>query len=177
SATVWPTGSVPATTPLSRSAMDDAGPFLLEVEDLVVEFRGAHGSVLANNHVSLRIRAGETLGIVGEAGSGKSVFCRALLPLLPSAPAHVRADRIVFAGRDLQALTETKMRQVRGLEIAMIFQNPMSSLNPVWPIGDQVSEGLRVHRGVSQRDGRQRAVALLRRVGIPSPAIRGDDQP
>jgi len=157
--------------------MDDAGPFLLEVEDLVVEFRGAHGSVLANNHVSLRIRAGETLGIVGESGSGKSVFCRALLRLLPSPPAHVRADRIVFAGRDLQALTETKMRQVRGLEIAMIFQNPMSSLNPVWPIGDQVSEGLRVHRGVSQRDGRQRAVALLRRVGIPSPEIRVDDYP
>ena len=150
---------------------------LLEVRDLTVEFRGARGAVVANDRLSLSIRAGETLGIVGESGSGKSVFCRALLRLLPSPPATQRADAILFEGRDLMRLSDIEMRRVRGQSIAMIFQNPMSCLNPVWPIGDQVSESLRVHKGMGQREARKTAIELLRRVGIPSPQTRVDEFP
>ena len=157
--------------------MNAPGDPLLEIEDLVVEFRQGRGRVVANDHVSLTVRAGETLGIVGESGSGKSVLCRAVLRLLPSPPASVRAGRLRFAGRDLMALDEAAMREVRGQDIAMIFQNPMTSLNPVWPIGDQVSEGLRRHRGMARREARSRAIELLRRVGIPSPERRVDDYP
>jgi peptide/nickel transport system ATP-binding protein len=157
--------------------MNAPGDPLLEIEDLVVEFRQGRGRVVANDHVSLTVRAGETLGIVGESGSGKSVLCRAVLRLLPSPPAMVRAGRLRFAGRDLMALDEAAMREVRGQDIAMIFQNPMTSLNPVWPIGDQVTEGLRHHRGMARREARSRAIELLRRVGIPSPEQRVDDYP
>jgi len=157
--------------------MSAPGDALLEIEDLVVEFRQGRGRVLANDHVSLTVRAGETLGIVGESGSGKSVLCRAVLRLLPSPPATVRARQLRFAGRDLMALDETAMRRVRGQDIAMIFQNPMTSLNPVWPIGDQVSEGLRVHKGLGQRAARDRAIELLKQVGIPSPELRVDEYP
>ena len=150
---------------------------LLEIEDLVVEFRHGKGRVTANDHVSLTVRAGETLGIVGESGSGKSVLCRAILRLLPSPPADMRAGRLLFQGRDLMAMDEAAMRAVRGQDIAMIFQNPMTSLNPVWPIGDQVSEGLRRHQGMAGCAARARAIELLRRVGIPSPERRVDDWP
>jgi oligopeptide/dipeptide ABC transporter ATP-binding protein len=150
---------------------------LLEVRNLTVEFRGRRGAVVANDRISLSIRPGETLGIVGESGSGKSVFCRALLRLLPSPPAMQHADAILFEGRDLLRLGEAEMRRVRGQSIAMIFQNPMSCLNPVWPIGDQVSESLRVHKGIGQAEARRRAIELLRRVGIPSPQARVDEFP
>jgi ABC-type dipeptide/oligopeptide/nickel transport system ATPase component len=150
---------------------------LLEIRNLTVEFRGTRGPVVANDRISLSIRPGETLGIVGESGSGKSVFCRALLRLLPSPPATQRADAILFEGRDLMHLSDAEMRRVRGQSIAMIFQNPMSCLNPVWPIGDQVSESLRVHKGLGQREARKAAVELLRRVGIPSPQTRVDEFP
>jgi oligopeptide/dipeptide ABC transporter ATP-binding protein len=150
---------------------------LLEIRNLTVEFRGSRGPVVANDRISLSIQPGETLGIVGESGSGKSVFCRALLRLLPSPPATQRADAILFEGRDLMHLSDAEMRRVRGQSIAMIFQNPMSCLNPVWPIGDQVSESLRVHKGIGQREARKAAVELLRRVGIPSPQTRVDEFP
>jgi peptide/nickel transport system ATP-binding protein/oligopeptide transport system ATP-binding protein len=150
---------------------------LLEVRNLTVEFHGSRGVVAANDQLSLSIRPGETLGIVGESGSGKSVFCRALLRLLPSPPATQCADAILFEGRDLMRLSEREMREVRGQSIAMIFQNPMSCLNPVWPIGDQVSESLRVHKGLGRREAREAAIGLLRRVGIPSPQTRVDELP
>ncbi|MFO1055952.1 MAG: ABC transporter ATP-binding protein [Dongiaceae bacterium] len=156
--------------------MTGQGP-LLSIEDLVVEFRQGRGTVVANDHIVLAVEAGETLGIVGESGSGKSVLCRAVLRLLPSPPARVRAAAVNFAGRDLMQLDEPAMRAVRGQDIAMIFQNPMSSLNPVWPVGDQVSEGLRRHQGMPARAARERAIELLRRVGIPSPEKRVDDYP
>ena len=127
-------------------AVDTAPPPILEIEDLVVEFRQREKVVRAANHVSIAIRHGETLGIVGESGSGKSVLCRSILRLLPSPPAFVRSGRITFNGRDLLKLSDAEMEQVRGTDIAMIFQNPMNALNPVWPIGDQISEGERVHR-------------------------------
>ncbi|MGE0006657.1 MAG: ABC transporter ATP-binding protein [Parvibaculaceae bacterium] len=152
-------------------------PPLLSVSGLTVEFRTRRGTVIANNALSLTIAAGETLGVVGESGSGKSVLCRALLGLLPSPPATVSAGEIRFAGRDLAQASVRELRQVRGQDIAMVFQNPMSSLNPVWPVGDQVSESLRVHKGLSHAQARAAAIAVLKRVGIPSPEIRVDDYP
>lgn len=150
---------------------------LLSVDNLNVTFSTPRGNVVANHAVSLRVAGGETLGIVGESGSGKSVLCRALLGLLPSPPATIRADRLVFAGRNMLSLTAAEMRAVRGQEISMIFQNPMSSLNPVWPIGDQISEGLRIHRRIDKAQARSAAILALRRAGIPSPEIRVDDYP
>jgi oligopeptide/dipeptide ABC transporter ATP-binding protein len=150
---------------------------LLAIEDLTVGFSTPRGMVLANSHLSLTVAAGETLGIVGESGSGKSVLCRAILRLLPSPPAEITAKALKFAGRDLMTLKPAEMRAVRGQDIAMVFQNPMTSLNPVWPIGDQVSEGLRIHRGLSQSAARKAAIDILKRVGIPSAELRVDDYP
>jgi oligopeptide/dipeptide ABC transporter ATP-binding protein len=120
---------------------------------------------------------GETLGVVGESGSGKSVLCRAILRLLPSPPAQIEAKELRFAGRDLLGMSPAEMRAIRGQDIAMVFQNPMTSLNPVWPIGDQVSEGLRIHRGLGRSAARKAAIDILNRVGIPSASIRIDDYP
>ena len=150
---------------------------LLRISELTVQFATRAGAIRANDHVSLDIRLGETLGIVGESGSGKSVLCRAILRLLPSPPAKVSAKAVMFGGRDLIRVDDKAMRAVRGRDISMIFQNPMTSLNPVWPIGDQVGEPLRVHRGMSGPQARRSAIELLRRVGIPSPEKRIDDYP
>lgn len=152
-------------------------PPILEIEDLVVEFRQGSKVVRAANHVSLTVRHGETVGIVGESGSGKSVLCRSILRLLPSPPSFVRSGRIKFAGRDLLSLPEDEMQKIRGADIAMIFQNPMNALNPVWPIGDQITEGERVHQDIGAGAARARAVALLKRVGIPSPEMRVEEYP
>ncbi len=105
------------------------------------------------------------------------MLCRAILRLLPSPPADVTAKALNFAGRDLLKLKPAEMRKIRGQDIAMVFQNPMTSLNPVWPIGDQVSEGLRVHRGISRAAARKAAIDILKRVGIPSAELRVDDYP
>ena len=150
---------------------------LLEVSDLVVEFQQGGRGLRATNHVSLSVRQGETLGIVGKSGSGKSVLCRAILRLLPSPPAFIRSGSVHFGGVDLLMLSEERMREIRGADIAMVFQNPMNALNPVWPIGDQVSEGLRVHKGLGQRAARDRAIELLKQVDIPSPELRVDEYP
>lgn len=150
---------------------------LLEVCDLVVEFHGREATVVANAHVSLALFHGETLGIVGESGSGKSVLCRSILRLIPSPPARVRGGEIWFEGQDLLASSEQHMQRVRGTRIKMVFQNPMTSLNPVWPIGDQITEGLRVHHGIGRSESREQGIELLRRVGIASPERRYDDYP
>jgi oligopeptide/dipeptide ABC transporter ATP-binding protein len=164
------------TLPHDSSAAG-ADTVLLEVSDLVVEFRQGGRSLRAINHVSLSVRQGETLGIVGESGSGKSVLCRTILRLLPSPPAFIRSGNVHFRGVDLLTLSEERMRAIRGADIAMVFQNPMNALNPVWPIGDQVSEGLRVHKGLGQRAARDHAIELLKQVGIPSPELRVDEYP
>ena len=150
---------------------------ILEIEDLVVEFHQGSKVVRAVNHVSLVVWRGETIGIVGESGSGKSVLCRSILRLLPSPPSFVKSGRIIFAGRDLLGLPEAEMQRIRGTEIAMVFQNPMNALNPVWPIGDQITEGERVHRNIGGRAARELAIELLKRVGIPSPEMRADEYP
>ena len=156
--------------------MSSAGP-LLDIGGLRVEFKTPRGTVVANHGVSLSVAPGETLGIVGESGSGKSVLCRAILRLLPSPPAVQTANHVRFQGRDLMRLSEAEMRAVRGQDIGMVFQNPMTSLDPVWPVGDQITEGARVHKGLGRGEARERAIALLKRVGIPSPEVRVDEYP
>jgi len=150
---------------------------LLTVEDLRVSFAASSGMVVANDAVSLHVAAGETLGIVGESGSGKSVLCRAIMRLLPSPPATITATRLAFRGRDLLALDEQALCAMRGRDIAMVFQNPMTSLDPVQTIVSQVAEPLRLHRGLSRRAARAGAIALLDRVGIASASVRCDEYP
>ena len=126
--------------------------------------------------VDLDLREGEVLGLVGESGSGKTVTCRALARLLPRG-LRIAAGSVRLNGRDLARLSEEEMRKVRGAEIAMIFQNPSSHLDPVMRIGNQIAESVRYHEGASMAEGRARAVELLRQVGIPDPARRVDAYP
>jgi oligopeptide/dipeptide ABC transporter ATP-binding protein len=149
---------------------------LLSVRDLRVEFWTRRGTVHAVNGISFDIAPGETLGIVGESGCGKSVTSLALLGILSRA-GHVSAGSAVFQGRDLIQLSDRQLRRVRGREIAMIFQDPMTSLNPVLTIGRQVREALETHFGMNKRDAERRAVELLDHVGIPSANDRIRDYP
>ena len=142
---------------------------LLEVRDLVVEFADRGRVLRAVDGVSFALEAGEILGLVGESGSGKSVTCRAILRLLPGRQARIVRGEVRYGGQDLLAVGEDAMRDVRGRAISMIFQNPSSHLDPVMSIGEQVAEPLIVHESLSKRDGRRRAVDLLRQVGIPDP--------
>lgn len=153
------------------------GPPLLAIRGLTVEFNTGTRPIRANDRITLDVQAGEVLGIVGESGSGKSVLCRAVLRLLPEPPARMAGGAILFRDRDLVRLAEAEMRKLRGDALAMIFQNPMTSFNPLWTIGDQLTEGLRVHRGLKRRDALTAGVELLTKVGIPSPAIRINDYP
>jgi oligopeptide/dipeptide ABC transporter ATP-binding protein len=157
-------------------AATEAAP-LLSIRDLEVRFRGPAGAVVASRGVCLDVFPGETLGLVGESGSGKSVLCRAVLGLLPQPAAHVSAGSIVFDGQDLLRLPEARMRAMRGTDIAMVFQNAMTSLSPVWPVGEQITEGLRIHRGLSRAEARAAGMELMRVTGIPDPSSRYDDYP
>jgi oligopeptide/dipeptide ABC transporter ATP-binding protein len=151
---------------------------LLAVNDLHVEFRGDERTVHAVRGVSWDIRPGEVLGIVGESGSGKSVSVSSILGLLPSPPAVVTGGPIVFQGRDLLTMPERDLRAIRGKEIAMIFQDPMTAFNPVRTIGRQIAEAIRVHdRSVSRSTARYRSTALLAMVGVPSPEARFNQFP
>ena len=149
---------------------------LLSVEDLRVQFWTRRGTIHAVNGVSFDIAPGETLGIVGESGCGKSVTALALLGILPRA-GKVRDGRAMFAGRDLLQLSDRKLRRVRGKEIAMIFQDPMTSLNPVLTIGRQITEALETHFGMKGKAAEKRAAELLDRVGIPTANKRVRDYP
>jgi oligopeptide/dipeptide ABC transporter ATP-binding protein len=149
---------------------------LLAVEDLRVQFWTGGGMVYAVNGVSFEVSAGETLGIVGESGCGKSVTALALLGLLPRA-GRVTSGTARLGGRDLLKLKDREMRRLRGRQIAMIFQDPMTSLNPVLTIGRQIREPLETHFGMSRKQAGARAGELLERVGIPSPKARLMDYP
>ncbi len=155
--------------------MPDAAP-LLEVSNLRTVFRTEDGPVTAVNGLSFTLRAGETLGIVGESGSGKSVTALSIMRLLPKS-STVTADRIVFDGQSLPSLGESDMRKIRGHKAAMIFQDPMTSLNPVLTIGEQIAEAIRLHLGLNQRDARDRTVEMLKKVRIPAPEKRLNDYP
>jgi oligopeptide/dipeptide ABC transporter ATP-binding protein len=150
---------------------------LLEVRGLKTHLRTADGLVRAVDGVSFAVDAGRTVGIVGESGCGKSVTALSIMGLVPSPPAVRAGGEILFEGRDLLTLGLREMQDLRGDRIAMIFQEPMTSLNPAFTVGDQIGEAIRRHRGVSAAEARAQAVELMRRVGIPSPERRADDHP
>jgi oligopeptide transport system ATP-binding protein len=150
---------------------------LMEVKNLVTRFYTQEGTVYAVNDVSYVLEEGETLGVVGESGSGKSVHALSIMGLIPSPPGKVEGGQVIFRGRDLLKLSAEQMRLVRGAEIAMIFQDPMTSLNPVLTIGSQITEALKLHMGMNNAEARRRAAELLTLVGIPDAASRLDDYP
>ena len=150
---------------------------LLEVKDLRTQFFTQDGVVHAVNGISYTLNEGETLGIVGESGCGKSVGVMSLIRLIPMPPGRVTDGEVWFEGQDLLKLSDDEIRQVRGNRIAMIFQDPMTSLNPVLTIGRQISEALELHMGMDKQQARQRSAELLSLVGIPGADKRLDDYP
>ena len=144
---------------------------LLEIENLTVEFAGRRGTLRAVDEASLAVEAGEVLGVVGESGSGKSVAMLAVMGLI-GYPGRVTADKLVFDGNDLLAMSPARRRQITGSDMAMVFQEPMSSLNPCFTVGFQIMEALRIHEGGDRRARRARALELLDQVGIPAAASR-----
>jgi peptide/nickel transport system ATP-binding protein len=145
---------------------------LIKIENLSVEFRTDDGTVKAVKNISFSIPKGKTVGLVGESGSGKSVSSLAVMRLIPNPPGKVTSGKILFDGKDLLSLSEAQMRKVRGNRISMIFQEPMTSLNPVFTVGDQICETLMLHQKLSKSAAMAKAVELLDQVGIPNPKER-----
>ena len=150
---------------------------LLDVRALSVRFETAHGVVRAVDRVSFALEEGETLGVVGESGSGKSVTHLALMGLVPQPPGVIEAERVHYDGRDLLSLSPRELQALRGNEISMIFQDPMTSLNPLLTVGRQLSEVLEEHKGLSRREARGPCARALGDVGIPEPESRLDQYP
>ena len=150
---------------------------LMEVKNLVTRFYTQEGTVYAVNDISYTLNEGETLGVVGESGSGKSVHSLSIMGLIPNPPGKVEGGEVMFRGRDLLKLSSEEMRLVRGSEIAMIFQDPMTSLNPVLTIGSQITEALKLHMGMNNNQSRERAAELLNLVGIPDAKSRLGNYP
>jgi oligopeptide/dipeptide ABC transporter ATP-binding protein len=150
---------------------------LLRVDDLKVSFRGRHTLARAVAGVSYQVGRQETVCLVGESGCGKTVSSLALMGLLPRPPAEIAGGRVDFGGRNLLTLGEEELMNIRGRQIAMVFQEPMTSLNPVFTIGDQIGEAIRIHEPVAESEIRNRSIQLLRDVGIPSPTDRLRDYP
>jgi peptide/nickel transport system ATP-binding protein len=150
---------------------------LLDVRGLKTQLSLEEGPVLAVDDVSFSIPPGGTLGVVGESGCGKSLTALSVMRLVPEPPGRVVGGQIRFQGEDLLALPEARMRRVRGRHLSMVFQEPMTSLNPVYTVGEQIAEGVRLHQGLSRAAAREHAVEMLRRVGIPAPEQRVDSYP
>jgi peptide/nickel transport system ATP-binding protein len=150
---------------------------LLEVKDLRTYFAADEGEFKAVDGISFSLDRGRTLGIVGESGCGKSVTSLTIMGLVPQPPGRIAGGQVLFDGADLLQLDRTEMSELRGNRLSMIFQEPMTSLNPVFTIGDQIIEGIRRHRKVGQTEARDRAIEMLRRVRIPSPERRIDEYP
>jgi peptide/nickel transport system ATP-binding protein len=150
---------------------------VLEVRNLKTYFHTEDGLVKAVDDISVEAFAGETLGIVGESGSGKSVTSLTVMRLLPELTARVQAEKVAFLGKDLLTMSQSDMCEIRGRDMAMIFQEPMTSLNPVFKVGDQVAESIRVHEKVDRAEARRRTIALFQEVGIPEPERRVDTYP
>ena len=148
--------------------MNDHSEQLLSVEDLHVEFRTREGAAKAINGVSFTLDEGETLAILGESGSGKSVTAQAIMGIIDSPPGFVTGGQVLYRGADLLAMPEIQRQKTRGPDLSMIFQDALSSLNPVFPVGWQIAEMFRIHRGMNRRDAEERAVALMERVRIPA---------
>jgi peptide/nickel transport system ATP-binding protein len=150
---------------------------LLEVEDLVTAFHSDEGVVRAVDGVSFSVRDGGTIGLVGESGCGKSVTSLSIMRLVPTPPGRYERGRILFEGRDLLALPEKELRALRGNSISMIFQEPMTSLNPVYTVGQQIVEAVRLHQKLDRKAARAKAIEMLGLVGIPAPKERIDAYP
>ncbi|GAA3410475.1 ABC transporter ATP-binding protein [Streptosporangium vulgare] len=165
------------STPVVPSREAPGSEPLLAVDDLHVEFVTRQGVVKAVNGVSYSLNAGETLAVLGESGSGKSVTAQAIMGILDSPPARVPRGEIRFRGTNLLELSEEARTQVRGRRIAMIFQDALSALNPVFTVGAQIGEMFRVHRGASKRDAEKKAIELMDRVRIPAARQRVHDYP
>jgi peptide/nickel transport system ATP-binding protein len=150
---------------------------LLRLENLKTYFHTDDAVVRAVDGVSYEVNAGETLAVVGESGSGKSVTALSILRLIPQPPGRIESGRVLFKGRDLLTLPEAEMRRIRGAEISMIFQEPMTSLNPVFTCGEQIIEAVMLHDKVDRRAARKRAIEMLELVGIPSAPQRVDEYP
>ena len=150
---------------------------LLRIEDLQTHFRTDDALVRAVDGVSYDVRAGETLAVVGESGSGKSVTALSILRLIPTPPGRIVGGRILFKGRDLLTVGVAEMRRIRGKDISMIFQEPMTSLNPVFTCGEQIIETLMLHERINRRAAHQRAIEMLQLVGIPAAEQRVDEYP
>ncbi|MFE7358545.1 ABC transporter ATP-binding protein [Streptomyces sp. NPDC057543] len=169
------TSHVTAEVPNQRSG--DTEPPVLEVRDLHVEFKTREGIVKAVNGVNYDVRAGETLAVLGESGSGKSVTAQAIMGILDSPPGRVAKGEILFKGQDILQLPESERRKLRGPKMAMIFQDALSALNPVYSVGNQLGEMFRVHQGMSKKDAKARAIELMDRVKIPAARNRVNDYP
>ncbi|MFL6517551.1 MAG: ATP-binding cassette domain-containing protein, partial [Bacillus sp. (in: firmicutes)] len=145
---------------------------ILEVKGLKTHFFTKHGVSKAVDGIDFTLRKGETLGIVGESGCGKSMTSLSILRLIPSPPGKIAGGQVLYKGKDLVTLSEDEMRKIRGNEISMIFQEPMTSLNPVLTVGEQIAEALRLHQGMRKKEAWIKAVEMLKLVGIPSPEKR-----
>ena len=156
---------------------DDSGVPLLRVRDLVTSFRTEQGVLRAVDEVSFEVPEGATLGIVGESGCGKSVTALSILRLIPHPQGAIERGSIELRGKDVLRLSEREMQRIRGNEISMIFQEPMTSLNPVYTVGAQIIEAIRLHQKKSRREARERAIEMLRLVGIPAPETSVDAYP
>jgi oligopeptide transport system ATP-binding protein len=150
---------------------------ILSVRNLHTHFSTQHGIVRAVKGISFNLREGEALGIVGESGSGKSVTALSIMRLIPCPPGQITADSITFENQNLLTFDKKKMRQIRGGKIAMIFQDPMTSLNPVLKVGWQIAESLKLHLGMNHTEARNKTIELLKMVGIPAAHDRVDDYP
>ncbi len=150
---------------------------LLQVQDLVTRFFTDDGVVTAVDHVSFNVKAGEVVGIVGESGCGKSVASLSILRLIQNPPGQITGGKILFEGRDLLKLSDGEMRRIRGNEIAMIFQEPMTSFNPVYTIGNQIGEAIALHQGLDNAATRAKTIEMLKLVGIPRPEDVVDEYP
>ena len=150
---------------------------LLEIQGLKTHFKTDDGWLHAVDGVDLTLDAGETLGVVGESGCGKSVTAMSVMRLVPTPPGRYVAGQILWQGRDLLQLPDEQMRRIRMKQIAVVFQEPMTSLNPVYTIGEQIGEALRLHEGLSKKDATDRAIEMMKRVKIPTPERRVHDYP
>ena len=150
---------------------------LLDVRGLGVEFQTRKGVARVLESVSFSLARGQTLGIVGESGCGKSMTALAIMRLIPDPPGRITSGQVLFEEQDLLALPEVRMRDVRGNRVSMIFQEPMTSLNPVYTVGEQIAEGVRLHQGLDRRAAHARAIEMLEAVGIPAAKTRVDEYP
>ncbi|HWI51761.1 MAG TPA: ABC transporter ATP-binding protein, partial [Symbiobacteriaceae bacterium] len=150
---------------------------LVDIRNLKTYFYTEDGVVPAVDGVDMYVKRGETLGVVGESGCGKSVTSLSVMRLIASPPGKIVGGEIIFEGEDLLKKSESEMRKIRGNDISMIFQEPMTSLNPVYTIGDQISEAIMLHQGLSKKDATDKAIEMLRLVGIPLPDRRVNEYP